>query len=95
MSSQPDEDIEVFLAKSGITISVAADESILSKVLDAGIEVEYFCEEGICGLCAAEVISGEVDHQDAVLSDEEHESGKIMQLCVSRPKPGQKLTLNL
>lgn len=95
MSIQPDEGIEVFLAQSNITISVAADESILSRVLEAGIEVEYFCEDGMCGLCSAEIISGEVDHQDSVLSIEERESGKVMQLCVSRPKLGQKLILNL
>jgi len=42
------------------------------------------CREGICGSCETPVVSGEIDHRDDYLTDEERASGDVMMICVSR-----------
>lgn len=58
--------------------------SILRTLLDAGLDIPYSCEEGICGSCETGVLAGTPDHRDHLLSDQEKEAGKTMLLCVSR-----------
>jgi ferredoxin len=50
--------------------------------------VENSCRAGICGTCLVRVSSGEPDHQDDVLSDDERERGEVMLPCVSRARGG-------
>ncbi|MEU4377244.1 PDR/VanB family oxidoreductase [Pseudonocardia alni] len=94
--SGPDEDssFEVELASSGTSLTVPADRSILDVAEEAGVDVDWSCREGVCGSCQTAVISGDIDHRDAVLSDDERESGDVMQICVSRAA-GPKLVLDL
>ena len=70
--------------KDGREIEVAADETIIDAVEAAGVMVASSCREGICGTCVTRVKAGLPDHRDAVLSDEEHASNKVMTVCVSR-----------
>src|ERR1700724_2818642 len=56
----------VTLARRGITIPVSPDESILAACLEAGVDVSYSCEEGLCGACEVRVIAGAVQHNDSV-----------------------------
>lgn len=84
----------VELAQSGLELDVAADSSILEVVREAGVDVESSCEEGTCGTCETEVIEGDPDHRDSVLSDFERECGETMMICVSR-SCGGKLVLDL
>ncbi len=58
--------------------------SILRTLIDAGLDIPFSCEEGICGTCETGVLSGQPDHRDSLLSDEEKAAGKTMLLCVSR-----------
>jgi len=58
--------------------------SVLRTLLDAGLDVPYSCEEGICGSCETGVLSGTPDHRDSLLSAEEKAAGQTMLLCVSR-----------
>jgi ferredoxin len=44
---------------------------------------------GICGTCETEVLEGDVDHRDSVLTAEERESGEVMMICVSRCRSGR------
>jgi phthalate 4,5-dioxygenase reductase subunit len=83
---------EVELAKSGETVTVPADQSILEALRDAGFATVSSCESGTCGTCKTGLIQGEVDHRDMVLTDQER-SDKIM-ICVSRAKEG-RLVLDL
>lgn len=85
---------EVELAQSGRTLKVSEDMSILEAVAEAGVSVMTSCEEGICGTCETTVLSGEIDHRDSVLNDEEREAGDTMMICVSRAK-GDRLVLDL
>jgi ferredoxin len=52
------------------------------------------CEEGLCGTCEVNVIAGEVDHRDKVLSGAERAEGRRMMACCSRARGG-KLVLAL
>ncbi|MES2412274.1 MAG: PDR/VanB family oxidoreductase [Pseudomonadota bacterium] len=83
---------KVRLQKSGTTVAVAADQSILEALRGAGLRVPSSCESGTCGSCKTTLLAGEVEHRDMVLSDEEKES-HIM-VCVSRAKSAE-LVLDL
>jgi len=73
---------------------VPADRSILEVLEENGFEVPFSCREGLCGTCLTNVLAGEPDHRDYVLSDEERASGKLMTICCSRAKSAS-LTLDL
>lgn len=85
---------EVELAKTGKTIQVRKDESILDALQHQNITVPYACMQGTCGTCIASVLKGEIDHRDAYLSDDEREHENQICVCISRAKNG-RLTLDL
>jgi ferredoxin-NADP reductase len=87
-------EFEVVLERSGHTLTVPADVSVLDTVRAAGVEVLYSCTEGTCGTCETDVIEGTPDHRDSVLTDEEREAGETMLICVSRCA-GKRLVLDL
>lgn len=89
-----DEAFEVHLARSGRTLHVPADRSLLQVLEEAGCDVLSDCRRGDCGVCRVDVVEGEIDHRDRVLSDSERASGKVMQICVSRAR-GRHLVLDL
>ena len=68
--------------KSGITVEVDEGQSLLQSLLDAGIEMDYSCEGGVCGTCVVPLVSGEVEHMDEFLMDDEYADQMIT--CVSR-----------
>jgi vanillate O-demethylase ferredoxin subunit len=89
-----DSGFEVRLYRSGRSVVVLPDDSILDALLDAGVDVSFSCTEGICGTCETKVIDGIPDHRDSFLSDEEKaENSKIM-ICCSRSK-SPVLTLDI
>jgi len=75
---------EVLCQRTGVTVEVPADKSIIEVVEDAGVDVLASCMEGICGTCEATVIEGLPDHRDSVLTEEEREAGELIMICVSR-----------
>lgn len=79
---------DVELQDSDIKLRVNADQSVLDAMLAAGIDVGCDCEEGICGTCEVDVLGGEIDHRDRVLSQSEKDAGNRMMVCVSRAKRG-------
>ncbi|MGP3944877.1 PDR/VanB family oxidoreductase [Streptomyces sp. 6N106] len=85
---------ELVLTRSGLTLTVEPGRSVLRTVEEAGVPVLYSCEEGTCGTCETDVVEGEVDHHDSVLTDEERASGETMMICVSRCR-GRRLVLDL
>jgi phthalate 4,5-dioxygenase reductase subunit len=74
----------VVLAKSGDRVEVPPGISILEAMRDHGHEAPSSCESGTCGTCRTRLLSGEVDHRDLVLMDDE-KAGHIM-ICVSRAR---------
>ncbi|MGC9376507.1 PDR/VanB family oxidoreductase [Streptomyces sp. MH13] len=92
--SGPEAEFEVVLARSGRTVAVPPGVSVLDAVRTAGVEVLYSCTEGTCGTCETDVVEGEPDHRDSVLTDEERAAGETMLICVSRCR-GRRLVLDL
>lgn len=77
---------DVELAKTGRTITVPADRSILEAMRDNGLPTVSSCESGTCGTCKTRLIEGDVDHRDMVLMDEEKDD--YIMICVSRARSG-------
>jgi len=75
---------EIELAQSGVTLEVQAEESIVQALRTAGVDVPSSCEEGTCGTCETQVLSGEVDHRDSLLTAGERAANDTMFICVSR-----------
>ena len=74
----------VHLARSGRRFEVPADRSVLDVLRDGGVELDYSCEQGVCGSCLLSVLHGEPDHRDMVLSDEERAANDQFTPCCSR-----------
>ena len=72
------------LANSGRSFEVPADKRATDVLIEAGFNVDMKCSDGICGVCAAPLVSGEIEHRDHVLSAKERQR-KII-LCCSRAK---------
>ena len=88
-----DQPFEIELARTGKTLEVPANRSILDVLKDNGFRIKSLCKEGVCGTCRVRVISGKVEHRDDCLDDEDRE--EAMQACVSRAMPGERLVLDL
>ncbi|MBT2441473.1 oxidoreductase [Streptomyces sp. ISL-36] len=83
---------EVELRRSGRTLTVAADQSVLAAVRAEVPGVSYSCEQGFCGTCQQRVLEGEIDHRDELLTDAERTDSML--ICVSRCA-GERLVLDL
>lgn len=80
---------EVEFAKSGVTLTVPPERSILEVAEQAGVPVVYSCEEGTCGSCETPILAGLPDHRDSVLTDEQRRACSSMMICVSRARSAQ------
>ena len=72
----------VRLDKTGLTVPVSAEQTILQALRACGQPVTSSCESGTCGSCRTGLLAGVAEHRDSVLSDDEKTS-HIM-VCVSR-----------
>jgi cytochrome P450/ferredoxin-NADP reductase len=82
------------LRDSNLTIRVPADCTVLQSLQSAGVDVACDCQEGLCGSCEVEVVDGEIDHRDKVLTETERGRQDKMMACCSRARGG-KLVLAL
>jgi ferredoxin-NADP reductase len=85
---------DVALARSCLTVRVAAGQTILEAVRAAGVDVPSSCEQGACGTCIATVIEGDPVHQDVYLNAAEKAAGDALLTCVSR-SASPRLVLDL
>ena len=90
--TQPEGAFEVHLARTGATIVVEPEQSIVRAIELAGHRIATSCLSGLCGACKVDYLEGEVDHRDYILSDEE--KNHCLTACVSRAKGGS-LVLDL
>jgi ferredoxin len=72
----------VQLARSGRTLKVPENRSLLAVLREAGVAPEASCEAGACGTCTVTVLAGTVLHRDLCLSAARR--GTVMTACVSR-----------
>lgn len=75
---------EIELRRSGISLQVPAQRSMLDVLLDAGIDAPYSCGEGFCGSCRTAVSDGRPHHLDSVLTPADRARNDCVILCCSR-----------
>jgi vanillate O-demethylase ferredoxin subunit len=85
--------LTVELSRSGRTLNVAPDQTILEALLAADIAVDYDCGIGECGSCVTKVLEGVPIHKDVCLSMRDKEDGDFC-TCVSWARTS-KLVLDL
>lgn len=85
---------DAVLAKSGMTLRITPEKSLLDTLLDAGVSVEFSCMEGICGSCRVAVQEGLPDHRDHVLTDEERARNDAVLVCCCGSRT-ERLVLDL
>ena len=85
---------EVVAARSGATVTVAPDETIVAALGRTGVDVITSCAQGVCGTCETDVLDGRPDHRDSLLDDAERAASLCMFPCVSRSL-GPRLVLDV
>jgi len=76
-----DAPIKVRLELSGLSIEVPSGTAILDALLANGVWAPYECRRGECAACMTDVLSGEPDHRDICLTEEQRRHA--MCTCVS------------
>ncbi|MDQ8704095.1 PDR/VanB family oxidoreductase [Streptomyces sp. LHD-70] len=89
-----DSAFEVELHRSGTTLTVSADQSLLEAIRAVRPDIDSSCQEGYCGTCETRVLDGEPEHRGTLMSPDEHEAEGTMLLCVGRARSA-KLVLDL
>ncbi len=92
VSEAPAGSFQVSLARTGITLQVGPEQTIVRAIELAGHRVPTSCLSGLCGACKTTYLEGDVEHNDYILSDEE--KSRCMTVCVSRSR-GPLLVLDL
>jgi ferredoxin-NADP reductase len=69
----------VLCARSGRSLTVGANTSLVDSLLHEGYSVSAGCREGVCGSCELRVLDGQPDHRDDIGA-----SKGSMYACVSR-----------
>jgi len=83
---------DAVLARTGRTIHVAQDQTLLEALEAADIDAPSLCRGGACGECRLPLLAGTPDHRDHFLSESEHATS-IMP-CVSRSH-GEAITIDI
>ncbi|MFC5458203.1 PDR/VanB family oxidoreductase [Massilia niabensis] len=89
-----DQPFDVKLASTGRVVTVPAGKTVIKVLAEAGIEIPYSCEEGVCGTCLTRVLEGVPDHRDMYLTEEEQAANDQFTPCCSRAKT-KRLVLDL
>ena len=66
-------------------VPVSKNVSILETALDAGLDMPYSCQSGLCTACRGKCIEGDISSDDAEgLSQDELNDGYRL-LCIGKP----------
>lgn len=82
----------VTLARTGTTVPVAADESLLTALERAVPTMRSSCRQGFCGSCEIGVLKGEIDHRGRSMRAVDGQESMLV--CVSRAA-GDHLVVDL
>nr|WP_174519076.1 PDR/VanB family oxidoreductase [Gordonia desulfuricans] len=72
---------EVTAQRSGVSVTVQPDETVLDALETVGVSLPYACRDGVCGSCATRVLSGTPEHRDMLTDPDDT---VIMMPCISR-----------
>lgn len=86
ISSTDSEELVIEIQSNGQKIMLTRSESIIDALARSGIDIPTSCQSGLCGTCKTRYISGEVEHGDCILSDDEHQ--EYLTPCISHIKSG-------
>ena len=89
ISSTDSDELVIEVQSTGQKITLTRSESIIDALARSGIEIPTSCQSGLCGTCKTRYISGEVEHGDCILSDDEHQ--EYLTPCISHIKSGTLL----
>jgi ferredoxin-NADP reductase len=78
---RPNEPFSVECARSGVTVTVPAERSMLETLGAAGVVASGSCLRGVCGSCALRVLDGTPEHRDSLNIDD---ASTTIYPCVSR-----------
>ncbi|MGW0880372.1 PDR/VanB family oxidoreductase [Streptomyces sp. NPDC002671] len=92
LSTEGNQAFEVELRRSGRTLTVEADTTVLAAVRRELPDTAYSCRQGFCGTCQQRVLAGEVEHRDELLTDAERADSML--ICVSRAR-SERLVLDM
>jgi phthalate 4,5-dioxygenase reductase subunit len=84
VSTVQDQPFSVKLAKSGREFLIPVGQSVLEVLRDADVDIQSSCESGTCGTCIVDVVSGDLDHRDMVLTP--GEKPRKFVACISRAR---------
>ena len=77
--------VTILLEGEEYVVSVPMDKGILETALDAGLDMPYSCQSGVCTACRGKCHEGEITTDEVEgLSDEELEEGYRL-LCIGKP----------
>ncbi len=82
---QIDREVTIVLDGDTHKITVAPDKFVLDAALDAGLDMPYSCQSGLCTACRGKCVTGEVKMiEDEGLTENEIKQGYVL-TCVSKP----------
>jgi ferredoxin-NADP reductase len=70
------------LTRSGRTVEVAGDQTLLDAAESAGAAIPTLCRAGVCGTCRTRLLSGEVQCTSDALDDRDRKAGFVLP-CVT------------
>ena len=83
MNAVEESAFDVVLRRSGRTLHVPPDRSLL-EVVEEAVEVDFTCRRGECGSCVSTVLEGVPEFRNTVLSARARAAGRRIALCVDR-----------
>ncbi len=87
-SDESDQSVKVIVGGEEFSLDVPAGRSILDTALDAGIDIPFSCQSGLCTACMGRCTSGEVAMSESDgLTPDQIAQGYVL-TCVSHPKGG-------
>jgi ferredoxin len=97
VSEAPDYVNEAFvlkLARSVTRLEAPSDKRATDILIEAGITVDMKCSDGICGVCATPILSGEVEQREPVVSTKERQQ-RIILCCSCAQAAGGEIVIEL
>ncbi len=80
-----DYQVKIRLRGKEYTVEVKAGQTVLNAALDAGLDMPYSCQSGLCTACMGKKIAGELVMEDSdALSASELAQGYVL-TCISHP----------